>query len=221
MIEIHQTLTGKKVGRKYNVEVLNKGAIVLLDACLEAYVEDLATEAFGLLIRRAKSPDVFPIDVRRKVSKELRKGEEEKQKSNEPSQKVDVEMRMWDLAGEGWKNVLKFYKNRVLERHVGQLNTPNSNHIDALFASLLAIKKVSRKWSWHKTAPGEARARLDDLIALRGDIAHRVSTSRSVRRSDVERAAKLVTKIAVATHNTINDTLKKSLGCTPWKYGPI
>ena len=62
-MEIHTKIAGPTVGAKHNVEVLNKSAIVLLVACWEAYVEDLAGVSFRLLLRRAKRPDAFPSKV--------------------------------------------------------------------------------------------------------------------------------------------------------------
>ena len=42
MIEIHVLLGGSGQGRKYQLEVLNKSAVVLITAIWEAYCEDIA-----------------------------------------------------------------------------------------------------------------------------------------------------------------------------------
>lgn len=40
LLEIHQRLGGKGKGRRHQLEVLNKSAIVLISAIWEAYCED-------------------------------------------------------------------------------------------------------------------------------------------------------------------------------------
>lgn len=203
LMEIHTKVAGRTVGAKHKVEVLNKSGIVLLVACWEAFVEDLAGVSFRLLLRRAKRPDVFPSKVLALASKNLREDRDER--------------RVWDLAGDGWKTVLRSHQENVVKRYIGNLNTPKPNQIDELFASVIALGKVSKKWSWHRCSPAKARARLIKLVTLRGAIAHRVSTPRSVLKRDVERAAKFVGRLAVATHNAVNTSLRVRLGHSPWQ----
>ncbi len=55
LLGIHERLTAKKVRRREGVEVLNKSGIVLLVACWEAFVEDLAVPSFEALVAQARS----------------------------------------------------------------------------------------------------------------------------------------------------------------------
>lgn len=203
LVEIHATIAGATVGAKHRVEVLNKSGIVLLVACWEAFVEDLAERSFQLLLRHAKCPDVFPSKVRTLSSKKLREDKDER--------------RVWELAGDGWRAVLQAYQDQVLEKYVGTFNTPKPKQIDQLFDSLLGVPSVSKKWSWHKCSPAQARKRLNKLITLRGAIAHRVSTPSSVHKRDVVNAAAFVNRLAVATHNRVNANLGERLGHSPWQ----
>lgn len=203
LLEIHTQISGSSVGARHNVEVLNKSGIVLLVACWEAFVEDLAGSAFQLLLRRAKTPNIFPEKVLMLVAKNLKESRDER--------------RVWDLAGAGWKSVLRNHQEQVLKRHVGSFNTPKSKQIDDLFRALIGLSKVSRKWSWHKCRPADARARLDKLVTLRGVIAHRVSAPRSVLKREVVNAITLVGRLAVATHNAVNASLGVRLGHRPWR----
>lgn len=203
LIEIHTAIAGPTVGAKHKVEVLNRSGIILLVACWEAFVEDLAEVSFRLLLRRAKQPDAFPTKVLTLASKNLRDDRDER--------------RVWDLAGDGWRSVLKAYQEQVLKRYIGSFNTPKPDKIDELFASLIAIPQVSSKWSWPKTAPRKARARLTRLVTLRGAIAHRVSAPRSVLKRDLVSATAFVRRLAVATHNAVNASLRTRLGHTPWE----
>jgi hypothetical protein len=203
LLEIHTKIAGSTVGAKHKVEVLNKSGIVLLVACWEAFIEDLAEVSFRLQLRRAKRPDIFPPKVLVLASKKLREDKDER--------------RVWDLAGDGWKTVLRDHQDQVLKRYIGNLNTPKPKQIDELFSSLIAVPKVSKKWSWHRCTPAKARARLDKLVTLRGAIAHRVSAPRSVHKSDVEYAASFIGRLAVATHNAVNASLSARFGHPPWQ----
>ena len=68
LLEIHEKVTGKGPGKRRNVQVLNKSAIILLVACWEAYVEDLCEVAFDFMLKHAPSHDVFPDSVLERVA---------------------------------------------------------------------------------------------------------------------------------------------------------
>ena len=202
LIEIHTAIAGATKGRKHKVEILNKAGIILLIACWEAFVEDLAEAAFGLMLRRAKTPDVFPGKVLTTASRQLKQANDER--------------RVWELAGDGWKKVLRSHQDETIRRYVGSLNTPRPDQIDGMFESLLGLKKVSSRWRWFRMTPSRARKELDKLVTLRGSIAHRVSTAQAVLKKDVVRCDKFVTRLAIATHNAVNAYLGKAAGYPPW-----
>ncbi|MBI2440940.1 MAG: hypothetical protein HYV35_06160 [Lentisphaerae bacterium] len=202
LLEIHAKTVGKKKGRKYGVEVLNKSAIVLLVACWEAFVEDLAEDAFTILLRRVKNHGVFSNKVLTEAGKSLKD-------SNNP---CDI----WKLAGDGWRSVLKDHKTALFERYIGKLNTPRPSQVDALYESLLGIKQLSDSWHWKKMTPDTARTRLDKLIELRGSIAHRVKSSSKVLKKNVKDHIDFVNRVAVQTSNAVHETILKATGKEPW-----
>jgi hypothetical protein len=202
LLKIHSKIAGPTVGAKHDVEVLNKSGIVLLVACWEAFVEDLATIAFQLQLKRANYPNDFPSEVLLAVAKRIKEDRA-------------YEKRVWELAGEGWKTVLRQYQDSSLKL-IRRFHTPKPQPIDDLFKSLLGIARISKKWSWQLCTPAKARRRLEKLVTLRGEIAHRVSVDRSVRKKDVENAGDLIARLAVATHNAVNNTLRKRFGHRPW-----
>jgi len=203
LLHIHTKMAGKKPGRKYNVEVLNKSAIVLLVACWEAFIEDLAADAFSILLRRAKSHVSFPSKVLAEAAKPLRE-------SVNPCD-------LWNLAGTGWKNVLRSHKQSLFERYIGKLNTPRPAQVDSLYESLLGIKAISTHWHWAHTSPEQARNRLDKLIDLRGSIAHRVSASHKVLKKDVRIHIDFVNRLAVQTSNAVRVALISRTKIEPWE----
>lgn len=60
LYEIHTQISGHGPGYKHDVQVLNKSAVVLLVACWEAFIEDLALSAFDEMLEKAVEPDIFP-----------------------------------------------------------------------------------------------------------------------------------------------------------------
>ena len=63
LLEIHEGLSGSGPGRRHNLEILNRSALVLLVACLEAFLEDLARHAFDWMLANASEPTLLPARV--------------------------------------------------------------------------------------------------------------------------------------------------------------
>ncbi len=196
LLDIHTEVSGHTRGRKFGVEVLNKSAIVLLVACWESYIEDLANVSFQLLLRNAKRPELFPYDVLVRVSNPLREAKDERE--------------VWKLAGSEWKNVMKRYKSMMLRK----LNTPKTKQVDALYSSLLGMKHLSKSWYWRGMTSERASEKLDELVTLRGRIAHRVKAG--VRKETVRENIHFIGRIAVASSNVTQVYVKKMIGKEPW-----
>jgi hypothetical protein len=204
LTEIHAEISGTGPGRraKHDVEILNKSGVVLLVATWEAYVEDLATAAFDALFAAATTHDVFPAKVLTLAARELRSAADER--------------RLWELAGAGWQVVLRRHRQAVLDRYVGTLNTPKPEQIDGLFAELIGLLELSSHWRWSKTTSEQAKKRLTDLVELRGDIAHRVKTTRSVTKAEVVRAQDFTSRLAAVSSNQVRGHIHSLVGKYPW-----
>ena len=63
LVDIHGRLTGSKRGRRHDVDVLNSSGVVLLVACWESFVEQVAVSAFDFILDNGKDPSVFPAKV--------------------------------------------------------------------------------------------------------------------------------------------------------------
>ncbi len=180
-------------------EILYKSSIVLLVACWEAFVEDLVSEALGHLIASSADYRTVPKNVLERITS------------------THTGMKMWELAGEGWRSVLKDNLKSVLAKTVGVMNTPRTAQVDELFYKTIGLEKLSSNWTWDGFTVEKATTALDDLITLRGGIAHRVQSAKKVELADVREARKLVYCLAVRTHNTATVHLKTQLGSAPWK----
>ncbi len=200
LLEIHRYVGGDGPGRKVGVEVLNKSAVVLVVACWEAFVEDLSDNALKFMIDNASSHTVFPQDVLERVASK------------------NSGLNAWKLAGDGWKTALLNNYKEVIAKTTGTLNTPKTAQVDELFAKSIGLHKLSSSWRWPKrTAAGASKA-LDDLITLRGSIAHRVKSSQAVRKADGSNAIELVGRLAAKSTNRVREHVHAQVGKYPWGF---
>jgi hypothetical protein len=202
IIKIHKSCVGATPGRKYDVEVLNKAAVVLLVATWEAFVEDLASASFDVILEDAESPKVFTKKVLGMVTRIMMKEEDDS--------------RVWDLANDGWKNVLEEYRDSVLDRYVGKLNTPKPNQIDKLFEELIGLKQISETWNWAGTTNSRILSKIEKLVSLRGEIAHRVSAKQSTTKHYVLESIDLVLRMATISSNRVGSLIQTRISKLPW-----
>src|SRR5258708_4930723 len=113
LLTIHEFATGNKPGRRHSgFSTLNKSGVVLLVACWEAFIEDLADKTFSSLLRTAKSPLSFSTDVQKLIVKALREDRHE--------------LKMLELAGGGWKKVFHDHKSKTLAKYIYGFSTPSA-----------------------------------------------------------------------------------------------
>jgi hypothetical protein len=190
---------------------------VLLVACWEAYIEDLASLAFEILLENAQTPDVFPNKVLVKASKPLRESQDETE--------------VWKLAGQGWRETLRTQEKKILAKYVDNLNTPKPEQIDFLFETLIGLRTLSRHWSWRGMSSDRAKAKLLQLVELRGQIAHRVTSSESVHKADVNSYLEHIQYLAAVSSNVVLRHLMNRTGVqvvktaagewAPFQYGKV
>ena len=202
LVELHEEKTGVGPGRRAGVEILNKSGIVMLTACWEAFIEDTAAEAFEFLLAEATDHKSIPKGILRKVADRLKEDKND--------------LKIWDLAGAGWKDVLRNYKTEMLHAHIGFFNTPRAGNIDTLFSELLDCHKVSTHWHWNRMSAEAAKLKLSDYIKLRGSIAHRLKAENPVLKDDVDGYSKFIVRLGVRTSNVIRDHIQTITGKFPW-----
>ena len=166
---IHAEVAGSGRARRHRVDVLNRAAIIFISACWESYVEDLAMEAFDYLLEKASNPDAFPMKVRTAASRELREAKDER--------------KIWELAGDGWRQIFKNHRDTLQDRWLNDFNTPKSRQVSELFFALIGIPDVKSSWTWKAMSADEAVSKLDDCIIIRGNIAHRTTHDETVYKN--------------------------------------
>jgi len=200
--KIHEEVAGGGPGRKHDVEILNRTAIVFITACWEAYVEDVASEAFGILIAKAKDSAVVPPKVRAFVGRRLL----------EAKNPQDV----WKLADRGWRAEMASYANEVKERWISNLNTPKTAQVNSLFEELLGLAGLSSRWHWGSMSSKRASDKLDKYVTVRGNIAHRVKHDESVYKNWSADYLNHVQRLVDATDDAVAGHLKRFLDARPW-----
>lgn len=208
LLEIHGELVGEGPGQKHNVEVLHKSAVVLLVACWESFVEDLAVAVFDYMLKNAKSHDMFPNKVLTLASAEIKNSKDE--------------TKVWGLAGDGWRHILLAHRESCLSKLVGGLNTPRAKQVDELFSDLVGLSGLSKQWRWKKMSSASAVEKLSELITTRGAIAHRVSGGKAITKKYVTDYVGFINRLAAITHNRALAYISSTVRRAPWvraKYG--
>jgi hypothetical protein len=204
LIEIHEQLVGSTPGHKYKVEVLNKSAVVLIAACWESFIEDLASSAFDHSYKKAQSHADISAKVLGRIGKKLLESKSD--------------LAPWQLAGEGWKTVMAKHKGDVVGEYLSKLNSPSPKHVADLFESLIGIRDICSSWHWPGMKQDQAANKLTELCKLRGDIAHRVAASKKVYKKMVLDYRDFISHLSVVTSNHVRDYLRQQSRIQPWPY---
>jgi hypothetical protein len=201
LLELHKEKNAKKKTH-HAYEVLPKSCVVLLVACWEAFLEDVAETGVKFLVDKSVSPTMLPKSLLGHISAEL------KQDRNE--------LRVWDLADEGWKRVVKDHYKVMLAKHLGPFNTPKAGNVDNLFKATMGIENLSSCWSWKGMPNKDAKDKLGEIVSLRGSIAHRVNASKKVTRALANRHGIHLLNLAIKTSNHVRHCLHSATGEYPW-----
>ena len=189
--------------------VLHKGAIVLLVSCWEAYVEDACREAFDFLLSEASSASRIPERVRRLATMRLQDGADGK----DP-------IWAWALSDRKWKTVLRKYAGETLGQLTERWHSPKSQQVDTLVNDLIGLSRVSSHWHWPGMGAQRAAERLDALVELRGDLAHRGPTEKRVTRTQAVDSMMHIVRLVRLTDNAISEHLASDVGSAPWEGIP-
>ncbi len=185
LLEIHQIVGGSSRGRRYQLDVLNRSSVVLITAFWEAYCEDIASEALENIVAYAPDAENLAVALKREVLRELAKDKHQ--------------LAMWQLADDGWREVLSSRAQGMRERRARNMNTPKTENIDGLLRETIGLSSVSANWKWQGRSVEGARARLDHFVTLRGAIAHRGVDLSTVRKADVQSYFTLVRRLVSKT----------------------
>lgn len=199
---IHEGFAGAGAGRKRDVEVLNRTAMVFITACWESYVEDIAKESFEFMLNSVSQANDIPVKVRNFATKPIF--------DQKDSTKV------WAIADKGWQALLIAHKEEALKKWLGNFNTPKCAQVEALFEELLGIKDISSGWHWQRMQNQRAKDKLDEYVTIRGNIAHRTAHKSAVYKRWGTGYLKHIENIISCMERDIFDHLHAVTGKKPW-----
>lgn len=182
LIDIHVEITGEGPGRRFEVDALNRSAIILSVAAWEAFVEDLAVRNCSSLARRLKKASDLPDAVKAPMLVWLY----ENGGFSGPTR--SAQDAMWSLAGQGWREVVRNFAKQKARN----LNTPNSENITKLFRCTLGIHDITECWGYRRWNADTYREKLDDLLKLRHRVAHGALRTETVGKTRAKEAVSLV-----------------------------
>lgn len=200
LLEIHEGLGGKAKGRRYQLEVLNKSAIVLITAIWEAYCEDITSEAIEHIVEESPNAEALSKEIRKSVAEELKRD--------------NHELAVWGLADDGWRSVLRTRLTTMQAERARNWNTPKAENAKNLFSRTLGID-ISAGWNWKGMSSQQAQKKLDNYVHLRGEIAHR-GKARECSKSHVEDFLNHVQRLVKNTGQYVSDQVERITGKTPW-----
>jgi len=202
LLKLHEEKGGALPGRRRGLEVLNKSAIILITSFWEAYCEDIAAEGLEHIVKYGSS-NALPKEIKQHVAKELKS--------------APNELAIWDLCGDGWKDILTNRLKNLQEQRNKRLNTPKTQNVDDLFMQSLGLSSVSSSWKWAKKMTAiRSREKLDKYVTLRGEIAHRGIAAKTVTKAQVEDYFDFIKKLVSKTGGAVNSHVKKVTGKPLW-----
>jgi len=198
LLELHTKEGGSAKGPRHGLEVLNKAAIVLITAFWEAYCEDIAAEGLQHLLDYSESADTFPKLLKKQLAEEIKR--------------APNDLEVWSLAGNGWKTYLSQRMKELADNRNRKLNTPKADQLDKLFKTALGIDKISDQWSWQGSSVARSKKNLNAFVELRGSIAHRGKSSKSVTRKQVTDYIDFVRRLADINDEAVNQHVNRQTG---------
>lgn len=195
---IHTDLGGSGSGRRRNIEVLNKAAVVLITSIWEAFCEGLATEAAHHIAIDSPDATHVPGKLQAQLAQPLRE---------------DKDIRkVWLLADQGWRAQI----TQNAGQRVSRWNTPKTAQIKALYLDVLGMADVTDRWHWKRSTHESVTSRLDRYIEVRGAIAHGAIPAHSIHKLFTKNYMGLVQRIAPIMDADVGAHVLAITGTAPW-----
>lgn len=206
LLEIHGLLEdmGEDSGQPvpHGFDVLFRSATVLLVSNWEAYVEDICSEGLEFLIEHSKDAKKIPKELKKQIAKELKDSKNE--------------IEIWGLADDGWRTHLKNRLAKLKEGRDRNFNTPKSVQTSDFIKQVLGIENIQDAWQFDSYDSSKASQKLDHLVSVRGEIAHRGIVKDKLDRDWVTENLVFIRKLSSKTGGKINASIKKSTGKGLW-----
>lgn len=199
LLQLHEQIGGVGPGRKHNVDVLNRSAVILAVAAWEAFCEDLVWRNAASLAKRIKQAADLPSEIRDPML-EWYYSQNGLKTFNRSSKSA-----LWNLTGHGWRNIYRDFAQYKSK----SLNTPNADNVKKIFRTTLAIDDVTTSWRYQRWGPEVYIAKLDEMLTLRHRIAHGSIRTETVGKGNAEGAVRLVRNLGRRTVEAVSQNFKR------------
>jgi hypothetical protein len=165
-------------------------------ASWEAFCEDLAAQALRHLAEHATDGSRLPEELKKSIKAD-------------PTRKNQHELAVWTLADDGWRAVLRTRAERLTHGDDQTLNTPKTGQLKAFFCAEAGLPDITACWYWAGSSREKTAKRLDDLVTLRGSIAHRRSPDGGVLKKHATDALELIQRLAAKSADAVSAFLEQ------------
>ena len=162
LLEIHEQATGAGAGRRRNVDVLNRSAMLLTVAAWEGFSEDAIRVSGTRISRRIRGPAGLPDSITRPFMFWYFE-ENQLQKATDTSKQA-----IFTLSGEGWR----YHYRRYIDRKVDDLNTPSFGRLKKLASQTIGIADIGHNWHYGRYDRDYYVGKLSEALDIRHEVAH-------------------------------------------------
>lgn len=192
LVLLHASLNGSGRGRR-GLGHLTRGGILLLCAAWERYTESVIVESATYLQQHLPNRVSMPVNVAQKILNH-----------------ANSNNNAWTATqanGPTWGVIYLDY----IRRQTDALNTPKYENLKNLFHNCIGVPDVATLWS----SPSQE---ITDFVALRGEVAHRGSSSTYVTIATLKVLEPSIKTFATETDNEVARHLKALSGANrlPW-----
>lgn len=187
-------------------DVLLRSAVVLLVSYWEAYVEDICSEALEHIVLHSKDASKIPTEAKKIVAAELKKAQHE--------------LEVWKIADGGWRDYLKERLPRLKSDRDRSWNSPKADATSKFIKDVLGLEDVHKAWNVQNLESKVASERLDGLIKIRGQIAHRGKLEQPLTQEFVTDHTNFLNSVVSRTGSRINRHVIGITGKPLWKRDP-
>lgn len=179
-----------------NLEVFKRSGIIVLVTAWESFIEDILLLYVGQKLDRSSSP----LEMQKAFNAIAHSWYEAilNKHDNHPKPKDFI-----NWTGDKWKDIVR---KKLLE-DLANLNSPKSENIGDLSKRYLG-EDITVHWVWAGTTSKKACQKLDEIIELRGELAHRIGNyfeARSLAKRDfLISSLKFVARLASRTEEILN-----------------
>ena len=202
LIDLYQTMVslsehdGEELSEGF--EVLFRSAVVLMVSHWEAYVEDICGEALDHLVSHVDDPGKLPRELKKQVAKEIKS--------------LQDESAIWQLANQGWKKYVRDRMAAFKQQRDRSFNTPKAQNTAEFIKQTLGIENIRDSWNFDGKGSTAVAEQLDNLIEIRGEIAHRGRIRQKLDADFITGQAKFLRRLVAKTGGRINKHIKQVTG---------